>query len=82
MSETRFEFPEYLRQVGDFRTRLVDVLRESEDKTVTKLMDRVPQPVTSDASEPALSVAFVGPYNAGKSTFISTLTGKEEGHPH
>ena len=78
MSEAQFEFKEYLSKVGGLRSRLVDVLKTADDEKINDLISDVPEPVTSDNNEAALTVAFVGQYNAGKSTIIRALTGKQD----
>lgn len=78
MSGARFEFKEYLRQVSGLRVRLVDALKTADDEKISDLISDVPEPVTSDNNEAALTVAFVGQYNAGKSTIIRALTGKQD----
>lgn len=77
MNEVHFDFAEYLRRVNSLRTRLSDTLRESNDGKVAALRSDVPT-ITSPNHGPPLTLAFVGQYNAGKSTIISALTGKRD----
>ena len=77
MSEVQFEFSKYLRQVNSLRKQLLDALRMSDDEKVAALMSDIPTITASDDGAP-LSLAFVGQYNAGKSTIISALTGKRD----
>ena len=77
MSEVQFDFAEYLRRVNSLRVRLVDALRESDDEKVAALMSNVPTITSPDYGAP-LTLAFVGQYNAGKSTIISALTEKRD----
>ena len=77
MSEVQFDFAEHLRRINSLRTRLVDALRMSDDEKVAALMDNVPTITSPDHGAP-LTLAFVGQYNAGKSTIISALTGKRD----
>ena len=78
MSEALFEFKEYLGQVNGLRVQLLDTLKASDDEKINDLINDVPEPVTSDNNGAALTVAFVGQYNAGKSTIISALTEKQD----
>ena len=77
MSTVHFEFAEYLRQTNSLRTRLVDVLQVADDEKVAAFMSDVPTIASPDDGAP-LTLAFVGQYNAGKSTIISALTGKRD----
>lgn len=77
MSTVHFEFAEYLRQANSLRTRLVDVLQVADDEKVAAFMSDVPTIASPDDGAP-LTLAFVGQYNAGKSTIISALTGKRD----
>ena len=78
MSEAQFEFKEYLEQVSVLRVQLLDVLKTADDEKINALMSDVPEPVAVDNKGTALTVAFVGQYNAGKSTIIRALTGKQD----
>lgn len=77
MSKVHFEFAEYLRHANSLRTRLMDVLQASDDGKVAAFMDDVPTIASPDDGAP-LTLAFVGQYNAGKSTIISALTSKRD----
>ena len=77
MSKVQFEFAEYLDQVNSLRTRLLDVLRVSDDDKVASLIGDVPT-ITSSDDGVLLTLAFIGQYNAGKSTIISALTKKRD----
>ena len=77
MSEVQFEFSKYLRQVNSLREQLLDALRMSDDEKVAALMSDIPT-ITASDDEPPLTLAFVGQYNAGKSTIISALTKKRD----
>lgn len=77
MSEVQFDFAAHLRRVNSLRTRLVDALRMSDDEKVVALMGNVPTITSPDHGAP-LTLAFIGQYNAGKSTIISALTGKRD----
>ena len=78
MSEAQFEFKEYLNQVSGLRVQLLDALKTADDEKINALMSDVPEPVAVENNGAALTVAFVGQYNAGKSTIISALTGKQD----
>ena len=78
MSEAQFEFKEYLGQVSGLRVQLLDALKTADDEKINVLVSDVPEPVAGEDNGAALTVAFVGQYNAGKSTIISALTGKQD----
>ena len=78
MSETQFEFKEYLGQVNGLRIQILDALKTSDDEKINALISNVPESVAVENNGAALTVAFVGQYNAGKSTIISALTGKQD----
>ena len=78
MSEAQFEFKEYLGQVSGLRFELLDALKTADDEKINVLVSDVPEPVAGEDNGAALTVAFVGQYNAGKSTIISALTGKQD----
>ncbi|MCY4304132.1 MAG: 50S ribosome-binding GTPase [Aestuariivita sp.] len=75
MSDSYFEFSERLSQASSFRTRLINILGKSDDEKVRALVANVP---VLQETKAILTVAFVGQYNAGKSTIISALTGQED----
>lgn len=77
MREVQFEFSKYLRQVNSLREQLLDALRMSDDAKVAALMNDIPT-ITASDDGPPLTIAFVGQYNAGKSTIISALTKKRD----
>ena len=77
MSEKQFEFLEYLRRFNSLRDRLMDVLNELDNEEIATLKNEVPTHTASDGSAP-LTLAFVGQYNAGKSTIIKALTRNQE----
>lgn len=78
MSKAQFEFKEYLDQVSVLRVQLLDALKTADDEKINALMSDVPEPVAVENNGAALTVAFVGQYNAGKSTIIRALTGKQD----
>ena len=77
MNQSRFTFSEYLSRTVSVQSRLVDVLRASLESRVQALIDDVPElrSIDNDGTAP-LTLAFVGQYNAGKSTIISALTNR------
>ena len=77
MREVQFEFSKYLRQVNSLREQLLDALRMSDDAKIAALMNDIPT-ITASDDGPPLTIAFVGQYNAGKSTIISALTKKRD----
>ena len=77
MSEKQFEFLEYLRRFNSLRDRLINVLSELDNEEIATLKDEVPTHTALDGSAP-LTLAFVGQYNAGKSTIIKALTGNQD----
>ena len=79
MNDSGFQFSVYLSRVTSLRNRLTEALRSSGDPKVERLVTEVPDcGVTDEENEPPLTLAFVGQYNAGKSTIISALTGKRD----
>ncbi|MCY4287485.1 MAG: 50S ribosome-binding GTPase [Aestuariivita sp.] len=70
-----FEFSERLSQASSLRSRLINILGKSDDEKVRALVADVP---ALQETKAILTVAFVGQYNAGKSTIISALTGQED----
>ena len=77
MNDSRFQFSGYLSRVTSLRNRLTEALRTSGDPKVERLVAEVPDcGVMNGESAAPLTLAFVGQYNAGKSTIISALTGK------
>lgn len=80
MSEQTFVFAEILWRSRELRGRLMNALGKSSDEKSRMLAEEVPQIRWQDAQgdAPLLSLAFVGQYNAGKSTIISALTGRAD----
>ena len=78
MSGAQFEFKAYLDQVSVLRVQLLDALKTADDEKINALRGDVPEPVAVGNNGAVLTVAFVGQYNAGKSTIISALTGKQD----
>ena len=84
MTYAKFEFSEFLSQAHDLKSRLYNKLKSSSDEKVRKLIANLPtfnireEGDGNEESFPPLTVAFVGQYNAGKSTIISALTGLKD----
>lgn len=76
----RFEFGEVLSATQKLRRDLLEATKRSEDpkvRALSKELDEVK--VTGASSEaPPLTIAFVGQYDAGKSTVVRVLTGRED----
>ena len=72
-----FQYKTFLAAAEGLRVELQRGLAASADEAVRALDAELPQPI-SDSSSPALTIAFVGQYNAGKSTLIKALTLHEE----
>jgi hypothetical protein len=75
-----FEFGDILNATQRLRGDLRDALTQSEDKKVGSLareLDEV-RIVGASRDAPPLTIAFVGQYDAGKSTILHVLTGRED----
>lgn len=79
-NETHLEFGESLSATQQLKRDLRAATVRSEDPKVKALAREVDEVrvigATSDA--PPLTIAFVGQYNAGKSTILRVLTGRED----
>ncbi len=73
MHESRFHFARIAESMQTLRNELAAVLLASSDEKITDLAKDMARFDDKDASR-LLTVAFVGQYNAGKSTIISALT--------
>lgn len=79
MRELRFVFSDYLSRATKLHGRLVGLLGSSENPRLQALVAHVPELTSAENdTAPPLSVAFVGQYNAGKSTIISALTERRD----
>jgi GTP-binding protein EngB required for normal cell division len=80
VNNNHFEFGESLSATQQLQRDLRAATLRSEDPKVKALSREVEQVgvngATSDA--PPLTIAFVGQYNAGKSTILRVLTGRED----
>ena len=73
-----FQFKHLLWAADNLRSQLQTALDESAEATVQALASELPRSISFDADRPALTIAFVGQYNAGKSTLIKALTQRDE----
>jgi len=81
MTSSRFDFSHFLFEAAELRKQLVEALEASPDEKVQGLLEGVPEFGGLDgspSSEVPLSVAFIGQYNAGKSTILSALTERRD----
>jgi hypothetical protein len=77
---TSFEFGELLSATQQLRQDLIAATTRSQDpkvKALSRDLDEV-RIVGGASDAPPLSIAFVGQYNAGKSTILRVLTGRED----
>jgi hypothetical protein len=79
-NSSNFEFGEILKASSHLKDDLRSALLRSEDTKVAGLVRELNEVrvvgTTDDA--PSLSIAFVGQYDAGKSTILRVLTGRED----
>ncbi len=75
--KTRFEFAEHARDLREMTAGAREALGHSSDPKVRALVADLPSLNGERAMRP-LSVAFVGQFDAGKSTLISALTGRRD----
>lgn len=78
--ETPFEFAELLSATQLLQQELRTLTARSEDRKVNALAREidVARIVGLSSDAPALTIACVGQYNAGKSTILRVLTGRED----
>ena len=74
MKKTVFEFPAYSKRIDGIKKSLEEELSKSADAHVRKLLEEMP----STGSSSPLTIAFIGQYNAGKSTIIKALTDRKD----
>lgn len=77
---TSFEFGEILSATQQLQRDLRAATAQSEDpkvKALSRELDEV-RIVGASSDAPPLTIAFVGQYNAGKSTILRVLTGRED----
>jgi small GTP-binding protein len=70
----------YLQDYSDIRSEAKRVLQESNDTAVQDLAQNLPPSFNEirDLEEAPISIGLVGQYDAGKSTLIKALTGRED----
>ena len=70
----------YLHNFEDIRTRARQLLQSSNDNAVTALIEELPSSSTNigNLEDAPLFIGVVGQYDAGKSTLIKALTGRED----
>lgn len=81
-TNARLRFARYLRGASDLRDDLLDAIRahSSDGSNVWSRLEAETAAVAFHGTEqdaPPLTIAFVGPYNAGKSSLLKCLTGDD-----
>nr|WP_294502180.1 GTPase [uncultured Rhodopila sp.] len=78
--DEKFEFGEILAATEQLKQDLRGALVQSEDSQVIELLRDVDDVKMGAAGSdaPPLAIAFVGQYNAGKSTLLKVLTGRRD----
>jgi len=72
-----FHLHQYHDHASGLLQRLRKALGESADETVRNLQTELPSTLAPDEAKPLLTIAFVGQYNAGKSTLLKGITQQE-----
>lgn len=77
---TIFEFGEILSETRTLQRDLRSAIVQSEDQKVQSLVQELDEVriVGATNDDPPLTIAFVGQYNAGKSTILRVLTGRQD----
>ncbi len=82
MRNNDLKFHETLMLISNLTNRLNKVLDGTKDEHIRKLVQELNEneiiTSCSDRKGYALKIAFVGQYNAGKSTIITALTGRDD----
>lgn len=81
MKKAVFEFSGLYKRMAQLKDRLHEQLSQSADENVRRMLERIPSIECHGRdgdSSPPLTVAFVGQYDAGKSTIISALTNRRD----
>ena len=81
MKKAVFEFSGLYKRMAQLKDRLHEQLSRSADENVRRMLEQIPSIECHGRdgdSSPPLTVAFVGQYNAGKSTIISALTNRQD----
>ena len=78
--ETTFDFGQALSAIRQLQRELRDAIERSADPKVLALAREVDEVRIAGASSdaPPLAIAFIGQYNAGKSTILRVLTGRAD----
>ncbi len=74
----KFEAKEISLRVDQIVKELSELLLKNDTPELDKLQENLLQDIKGQQESDALTVAFVGQYNAGKSTTISALTGRRD----
>ena len=74
----KFEAKEISLRVDQMVKELSELLLKTDTPDLDKLQENLLQDIKDHQEFDALTVAFVGQYNAGKSTTISALTGRRD----
>lgn len=74
----KFEAKEISLRVEQIVQELSKLLIKTDTPELDKLQENLRQDIKAHQESDALTVAFVGQYNAGKSTTISALTGRRD----
>lgn len=74
----KFEAKEIALRVAQIVQEISKLLLKTDTPELDKLQENLLQDIKNHQESDALTVAFVGQYNAGKSTTISALTGRRD----
>lgn len=74
----KFEAKEISLRVDQIVQELSKLLLKTDTPELDKLQENLRQEIRAHQESDALTVAFIGQYNAGKSTTISALTGRRD----
>lgn len=77
-NNVKFEAKEIALRVDQIVQELSKLLLSNDTPELDKLQENLLQDIKNYQESDALTVAFVGQYNAGKSTTISALTGRRD----
>ena len=77
-TNVKFEAKEISLRVDQVVQELSELLLKNDTPELDKLQENLLQDIKEQQESDALTVAFVGQYNAGKSTTISALTGRRD----
>ncbi|MFM6121949.1 MAG: GTPase, partial [Sphaerospermopsis kisseleviana] len=74
---SNFQFNAKSQKVNQLCQQTIDILENRTEDEVKKLVDDFQNFWQEYQQQKKLSIAFIGQYNAGKSTLIKALTGDE-----